>query len=223
MMVLHNFGNAFPPDAEYSNSPPLRYANAHPAFPGVVEIIDTTTPERMFSKDGGFAFPPSPLLASMLTKTARISASLTAGGISISVSGDLANYFVGTVETIGERLGYSGSQDHILFSEDTGFVSDKRLLLGIDLGKLSEVQWNRVESKWVWPLLISISYSTLDPLEIFTIRRGAFGDVVSANPEAGVSVSFFGESITLYGKTNDDLGKITGSITIEAEEYLDPL
>ena len=224
MMILHNYGNRMPVDADYSGSGYVWAANGHPAFPGVVTTNTTTIPDRVYSTATPFKYPPSALMASMITKSLSLSASLTAGGRSISLSGESVPYqFGGTIETIADRMTPAGSDGVLLYESDNEIVDDERLNLTVSMGALSDVAWNISDGKWVWPLLVYVTYSTFDPIDTYRVGRGDFGSFDPDFEEIAVELTVFGESIPVYGATSDDLGQITGSITIEAEEYLSPL
>lgn len=76
---------------------------------------------------------------------------------------------------------------------------------------------------------------TFNPVSSFSRRRSQSFALVTgskrvataintaAYPESGVSLTYFGEAIQLYAADAASLGVISGSVTIEAEEYLDPL
>jgi hypothetical protein len=225
MMILHNYGNRIPVNAAYTGSTYVWAANGHPAFPGVVETNTTTIQPGAYTTDAPFKYPPSGLMASMITKTLRLSASLTAGGQSISVSSESVPYqFGGVIETIADRMTPTGAGGVLLYyKSEVGDGED--LSLTVSMGRLSNVTWNISDGKWVWPMYISASYRTFfpNPVDLYIVGRGEGSSFSPDFEETGVTATIFGETISLYGKTSDDLGQITGTITVDAEEYLYPL
>ena len=225
MMILHNYGNRMPVGAAYTGNGYVWAANGHPAFPGVVETNTTAIQPGAYAIAAPFKYPPSALMASMITKTLSLSASLTAGGRSISLSGESVPYSFDTVETIADRMTPAGADGTLLYQSDNPIVDDERLNLSIQMGRLSDARWNISDGKWVWPLSINVTYSTFDPIDGYTVGRHwlGIGSLLPDYEETAVTATIFGETIPLYGSTSDDLGQIAGTITVDAEEYLSPL
>ncbi len=232
MMILHNFGNHILPSETYSGGDSEVYAaNGHSAFPGVPEVlaIDQIISPSSYSTDGRFDMPPSGLVACALARTWMISASISAGGASLTVVDQeisLEDAFSNPITTIGERIAENGASAGIRLDEFSE-MGDSSIVLTIVAGRLSSVRFSPTERKWSWPLAISVSYTNYSdsgpPFGIATVSRGGFGAYSPDFPELGMQVDFFGEDVVLYGADDDDLNEISGSITIAASSYLRPI
>lgn len=218
MMVIHNLGNPAPPDMD--DFPPLAVnlfsALCHPSFPMYPEMYETEPFPTVHTFTNSFQFPPSLIVASLWTKVFKVTYSLSAGAVSISGTDVLLPVQFGTtaILTLAERLSddYSGANADLIDSDSD---SGDSLALSLTLPYVSLPYWVRSTGTWRLDVGVNIVFNSSKRVSTF---------IATADyPETGVTLTYFGESIALYAVDAATVGEISGSITIEAEEYLDPL
>lgn len=218
MMVIHNLGNIAPPGMEAYPPTGINMFGAlcHPSFPMYPGMLETEPFPSAHTFTNAFRFPPALLVASLWTKVFKVSYSLSVGAASVSGTDTLVPVKFGTTDmlTLAERLSddYSTASAELSDSDSSGGNS---ITFNLSLPAASDTFWIRSTGSW-----------RLDAGVFIGVGGGKYvGSFVPTAdyPETGVTLTYFGETIQLYADRASALGEVSGSITIEAEEYLDPL
>lgn len=223
MMFLHNYGNRMPPTMEDNPGPDINLAGSvsDSAIAVKPSIAESNAFLGSWSFENPYKLPPSQIAGSLLIKTFKVNASLSAGAASISLVDELVPVKSGTTDilTIGERISYDYRNAWAQLSESQASGEDS-LALNFFSSFADSTFWIRDQAKWVMSLNISVSYSGEETTDDATVSNF---EVTDSFPEAGILVTYLGKEFQLYGGDADDLGYVTGTITIEAEDYLSPL
>ncbi len=217
-MVIHNLGTISPPDMD--DFPPsgvnLFSAICHPAFPMYPDTFESEPFPTVHTFTNSFQFPPGLILASLWTKVFKVSYSLSAGAVSISGTDVLAAVKSGStfILTLAERLSddYSAARATLTDSDSD---SGDSMTFTLALPFVAQEFWVRDTGTWRLDVGLNVLFNSS--------KRVSTNVNTSAYPEPGVTLTYFGEVIPVYANDATALGEISGSVTVEAEEYLDPL
>lgn len=211
MMYIPNRGGVSPLSISYGGNAELSNVIGGTGF--------FTAPARVANASLGrirVAYPiygyPQVALDAAMTKTWHLEASLSAGGLSISVSSDFA---VPSTETLVERLTDGKGQSINVNELETGTGSEQ-LLLQISGLTLSGISFATDEVEWQLSLEVFAGYSNEDG-DTSTCGRG-ISYPPSGGAHGGITFTIGDQEFPLYIGT-DDSSLPTGSITLTPAEW----
>ncbi len=223
MTIIPFMGNRIPSDGDWSGNGTITTAVCHPCHPygpkpdsesGLVDadldFYKITAPSHL---------PPISVLSLAYYKSWKVSASLSFGSASISISDEVISFPSGA--TMGNRLSsFTGPSVSGIWNGDVG---DFDLSLLVALRDISYGTFNETTGKWRVPIAVQIDVLQFVPPS--TTLSATWGVDIStfdaSNDESSVSVTVAGDSIALYAiDSGNDALSVSGSVTIEPFELL---
>lgn len=193
----------------------------HPCLLVQPTKIQTLTPNKP-GIEAPLLAPPPIVMAACFARQWKINASLTGGGFTLSAVDELINLTPEGDPVINwsRRFSYGGVAEYEQTEEEEDEISF--ITLRISIGSLSAIQYGWSDGKW-WPG-IAVSVSCRDHTEeddLFGYGDVGFGHL-TVGAEMPITLTVCGEEIPMfYATEGGDAASISGTITIDPEEYLD--
>lgn len=225
MIVIPNALYRIPRDGDYDATGGMTIRSViHPALPfvpGRVQDLEEPSPGifgEYHTIESDFSVPPQAVLDCLLAKEISIDVALEYNGVSISHSGILTS-------TITDFAGRSRDNSTMSWSDSasSGFTL---LTASIDVGRINRFLFGYGASNGVWALPIRLEVHAASGAGMSELRGTWHTGHTSAEafgPASGISVSVFGESVTLYENTavwSGSLAEPSGSITIQLLDWI---
>lgn len=216
MMFLHNFGNLMPPNRnENPGIADINLARAvkHSAIAMMPESVEVAQPGN-YLVNSPFFNPPSFIAGSLFVKTYKLNYNINYSGSSVAGSNIMLATKSGEyeIETLGERISHDymfSRASHLDFSDsgaNFSFVWNSHIIRSI--------LWLRPEEKWVFGGTLFILANSNDAV--------SDSEASDQYPASGITYTYLGREIPLFARTVEALN-ISGTVTVEAEEFLSPL
>jgi len=192
----------------------------HPALLTVPTRIQTL-PAAQPGIDGSLLAPPPSVVAANFCKTWKLNATLSGSSFSLSVSDEMIDvlYASAAVENWTDRISDGGVATFDQLEEDEDDAVSY-LSLSVSIGSMASVLFAWGDSKW-WPgFIISVAARDYEAGVKDDFGSGGIGSTATTlGSEMGITLTVCGEEIPMYYNTGFEAASITGTITLEPEEY----